>query len=254
MNNLSRNQAEESKAKLGLMFAMYQVIGVWVTLRVAPTLTASTFNVLRLFGQQYTRADYYWVLAGTPFFPVQVGVGLILGWVLGRHLRAKSMLWVWVLPFTVLCYAIVEIPTLNPTVTSPALQAGVGQSRLAHYFGWGCQPTNHCDDQEVFTAPFYAAAAYSIGAFAAEELTENAIPATTPQFSFVLSIGIIILVAAIYDFAIAVRLGWHWMLVAIAGVPAGMGAYLILLAFSIRTASPLLSVSRSAAQPSPSSE
>jgi hypothetical protein len=235
MNNLSKDQGEESKVKFGLMFAMYQVIAVWVTLRVAPTVTASTLNFLRLFGRHYTSADYHRMLSGTPYFPIQISVGLVLGWVLGRHLRDRSMLWVWVLPFAVLCYAFVTIPTLNPTVTPLELQAGVGQSRFEHYFGWGCQPVNHCVDQEVFTAPFYASAAYSIAAFTAEELTENTIPATIPQFSFVLSIGIIILVGTIYDFALAVRLGWHWMLLPISGVPAAMGAYLILLAFGIKT-------------------
>jgi len=235
MNNLSRDQAQESKVKLGLMFAMYQVIAIFVTIRSAPILTASTLNFLRLFGGHYTSADYNWVLAGTPYFPVQTGLGLILGWVLGRHLRHRSMLWVWVLPFAVLCYAFVTIPTLNPTVTPLELRAGVGQSRFEHYFGWGCQPVNHCVDQEVFTAPFYASAAYSIAAFTAEELTENTIPATIPQFSFVLSVGIIILVCTIYDFALSVRLGWHWMLLPISGAPAAMGTYLILLAFSIKT-------------------
>jgi hypothetical protein len=155
------------------------------------------------------------------------------------------MLWVWVLPFAVLCYAVVEIPTLNPTVTPLDFQAGMGQSRLTHYFGWGCQPVNHCFDQELLTSPFYAAAAYSVAAFAAEELTENTIAATTSQVSLVLAVGLVFLMGAIYDFIISVRLGgWDWRFVPIAAVPAAMGAYLVLLAFSIRTASPLISKPR----------
>jgi hypothetical protein len=235
MNDSSRAQDQESKPKLGLMFVIYQIIAIFVTNRSAPILTASALNFFRLFGGHYTRAEYNWILTGTPYFPVQTGLGLILGWVLGRHLRDRSMVWVWVLPFAVLCYAFVTIPALNPTITPSELTAGVGQSRLVHYFGWGCQSVNHCVDQEVFTAPFYATAAYSIAAFAAEELTENTIPATIPEFSFVLSVGIILLVSAIYDFGLSVRrVEWHWMFLAISGVPAAMGAYLILLAFRIR--------------------
>ena len=215
------------------MFVMYQVIGIWVTLKVAPSLTASTLNFLRLFGRPYTRAEYYWVLAGTPYFPVEVGVGLVLGWILGRHLRDKSMRWVWVLPFVVLCYALATIPNLNPE--PPTLQAGVGQSRWAHYFGWGCQSAvNNCIDQEVFTAPFYAGAAFSIAAFAAEELTEDVSLATIPQFSFVLAVGSIILLGAVYDFAISARMAFQWMLLPVEAIPAAMGAYLILLAVRIR--------------------
>jgi|ERR1700678_1672949 len=235
MNRHSKNRGEESKAKLGLMFVMYQLIGVWVALRVASNLTASILNFLRLFGAHYTSADYHWILAGTPYFPAQVSVALVFGWLLGRHLRDKSMRWVWVLPFAVLCYAFVTIPALHPTVTPLSLQAGVGQSRIAHYFGWGCQPVNNCVDQEVFTAPFYTATAFSIAAFAAEELTEDTVPATIAQFSLVLGVGIVILAGSIYDFANSVKVAWDWMLVPIEAVPAAMGAYLILLAFGIRT-------------------
>lgn len=234
MNKITKPQGEKSKLKLGLMFVMYQVIGIWVTLKVAPNLTASALNFLHLFGRQHVRADYYWILGGTPFFPVQVGVGLVFGWILGRHLRDKSMRWVWVLPFAVLCYAFVTIPTLNPEPL--ALQAGVGQSRWAHYFGWGCQSVpNNCIDQEVFTAPFYAGTAFSIAAFAAEELTENASPATIPQFAFVLAVGIIILLGAVYDFVQSVRMiAFQWMILPFEALPAAMGAYLILLAVRIR--------------------
>ena len=217
------------------MFVMYQVIGIWVTLKVAPDLTSSALNLLHLFGRQHVRADYYWILGGTPFFPVQVGVGLVFGWILGRHLRDKSMRWVWVLPFAVLCYAFVMIPSLNPEGTPLQLQAGVGQSRLTHYFGWGCQAVHNCFDQEAYTAPFYAGAAFSIAAFAAEELTEDASPATIPQFAFVLVVGIIILLSAVYDFALSVRMiTFQWMLLPLAAIPAAMGAYLILLAVRIR--------------------
>ena len=145
------------------------------------------------------------------------------------------MRWVWVLPFAVLCYAFVMIPSLNPEGTPLQLQAGVGQSRLTHYFGWGCQAVHNCFDQEAYTAPFYAGAAFSIAAFAAEELTEDASPATIPQFAFVLVVGIIILLSAVYDFALSVRMiTFQWMLLPLAAIPAAMGAYLILLAVRIR--------------------
>ena len=81
MNKLTKLDGR-SKLELGLMFVMYQVIGIWVTLKVAPNLTASALNFLHLFGRQHVRADYYWILFGTPFFPVQVGVGLVFGWIL----------------------------------------------------------------------------------------------------------------------------------------------------------------------------
>jgi hypothetical protein len=231
---MSAHLGEESKARLGAIFLMHQIIGIWVTIRSAPILTASAVNLLRLLGFHLTKADYYWVLNGTPYFPVQIGEGLLLGWILGRYLRHRSMLWVWVLPFIYLCYAIVAIPTLNPDVTPPAFQAGIGQSRLTHYLGWGCQPVNHCYDQEVVTSLAYAAGAYSLGAFAAEKLTEANVSATLAQFSLVLAVGTLFLAGAVYDLYKSAQIVWTWRLVPVEATPAAMGAYLILLAFTIR--------------------
>ena len=232
----SKVRGEESKAKFGLIFLMHQLIAIWVTLRSAPILTASAFNLLRLFGgrNRYPTSLYWWVLVGTPYFPVQICLGALLGWLLGRHLRQREMFWVWFLPFAFLCYAFVAIPTLTPALTPSEFQAGIGQSRLAHYFGWGCQPVNHCIDQESITSPFYATAAYSLAAFLAQKITDGKRPATLPQRSVLMGVGIVFLVATIYDFIRSVHLGWHWMLLPVAAVPAGIGAYLILLAFAVK--------------------
>jgi hypothetical protein len=234
MNPSLKYPGEESKAELGVIFVMHQIIAIWVTIRSAPILTVSILKFLRLFGVHVTKTDYYWILVGTPYFPVQITVGLVLGWILGRHLRHRSMRWVWILPCAYLCYAVIAIPTFNPTVTPPDLQAGVGQSRLAHYFGWGCQPVNNCFDQELVTSLFYASAAYSIAAFAAEELTQATVPTTMVQFSLILTVGIVFFASAVCDLIAAVRIRWDWRLVPIAAVPAAMGAYLILLAINTR--------------------
>jgi hypothetical protein len=46
-------------------------------------------------------------------------------------------------------------------------------------------------------------------------------------------VGVIFLVAAMYDSVQSVRLGgWNWQYVTYEGTPAAMGIYLILLAFS----------------------
>ena len=236
VSNGNKVQSEESKAKFGLIFLAHQLFAIWVTLRSAPILTASAFNLLRLLGgrDRYPTSLYLWVLVGTPYFPVQICLGALLGWLLGRHLRHREMFWVWILPFLFLCYAFATIPTFTPAITPPELQAGIGQSRFTHYFGWGCQPVNHCTDQEVVTSPFYASAAYSIAAFFAQKFTDGTRLATSPQRSILITSGVIFLAATIYDFIRSLKFGWHWMLLPIEAVPAAVGAYLILLAFSVR--------------------
>jgi hypothetical protein len=235
MQLISESGENKSRVKLGLLFAVHQFIGVWVVVRSAPILTATAFNLLRSLGRPYPTSYYSWILSGTPYFPVQIGLGLLLGWLLGWNLRHRSMIWVWLLPFAFLCYAFIAIPTLTPRITPLAFQAGIGESRLWHYFGWGCQPVNHCIDQESITSPFYTSAAYSIAGLLALKTVARARPAAKKQFGILLVVGIIFLGAAIYDLVVSLQIGgWIWMLFPVEAVPAGMGALLILLAFSVR--------------------
>src|SRR5208283_1960108 len=81
-----------------------------------------------------------------------------------RRVRHRAMIWVWILPALLLCYAVVAIPTLTPHITSSLLWSGTSQSWLTHYFGWGCRMTDRCFDQVLITQPFYTATAYAIGA------------------------------------------------------------------------------------------
>ena len=74
-----------------------------------------------------------------------------------------------------LLYAVVAVPTFTPSIAPPRFQAGDGESRLSHYFGWGCQPTSptHCLDQTLVTLPFYVSVAYSLGALLAQKVPER---------------------------------------------------------------------------------
>lgn len=221
-----------SKTRFGLMFAVHQVVALWVVIVSTQVLTASACNVLGLFGWQNYRTVYTWILSGNPYFPAHVGLGLLLGWLLARSLRDPSMQWVWVLTSILLSYALVAIPTLTPGIIPFESQAGKGQSRLYHYFGWGCQFTNHCVDQSMFTRPFYATLAYSLGAFLALRTTKSS--ASKVQFLMLLVTGVAFAAGAIYDSINSLRYGWNWMILVVEATPIGMGVYLILLAFGNR--------------------
>ena len=47
----------------------------------------------------------HWVLTENPFYPLQIVAGVYFGWLLGRRLQHRSMLWIWVLPLAILVYA-----------------------------------------------------------------------------------------------------------------------------------------------------
>jgi hypothetical protein len=219
----------DSHAIFWLKFVLHQLLGVWSAILIAPDVTALGFTTLRHFGKVYPSTYFYWILAGRPYFPIQVLLALFLGWVFGRNLWHRSMVWVWVLPLAILCYAFVTLPTLNPDLIPPAFQAGRGESRFSHYFGWGCGPWNHCIDQVTITLPFYTALAYSLGAWLGAKIFRR-VNRSKLESGVVLIFGIWFFAAAVRDFYLSVRPGWHWRVLPYESVPAGIGAYLILLA------------------------
>jgi len=226
------NVKPESATAFAVKFVMHQFIGVWGVGLSVSNVTALPFAVLRLFGKTYSMEYFRWLLNGRPYFPIQISLGILLGWVFGRHLWHRSMVWVWVLPLVYLSYAFVAIPTLTPNLVPPEFQAGIGESRFWHYFGWGCGPWNHCIDQTAFTLPFYMAAAYSIGALIACTASRRAHIDARLEAGAILILGIWFFLAALRDFYFSVSTQWHWMILPYESVSAGIGAILILLALA----------------------
>ena len=175
----------------------------------------------------------YLLLSGRPYFPIQIGLALVLGWICGRHLWHKSMVWVWVLPFAILCYAFIAIPTVTPHLPS-RYQAGIGESRVSHYFGWGCGPWNYCHDQAGITLPFYIAAAYSLGALFARRASEWIGPHLAFERVLVFIVGAWFFIGAAVDLYFAPKGGWKWTFLPLEVVPAGLGIFLMLLTFVMR--------------------
>jgi hypothetical protein len=156
-----------TRVKSLLVFAFHQFVGTWGIAFLAAFGLFSLFDVLPNFANwKPSLRPVHWVLTENPFYPVQIIVGLYLGWLLGRRFNHRSMLWIWILPLAILIYAFAATPTLSPWASILARPDTV-QSRLSYYFGWGCQPRARCLDQLLITMPFYASVAYSFGALLA---------------------------------------------------------------------------------------
>lgn len=160
MRTVSKGLSHQSATKTVLLFVLNQFVGTWGVGLLAYYLGDMVFESLARFDQSLSLRPLYWILTETPYFPVQIALGLYFGWMMGRRLRQKSMVWIWILPGLILLYAVLAVPTLTPRLTSVL---GYSASPLSHYFGWGCQPKNRCLDQVLITMPFYASVAYSIG-------------------------------------------------------------------------------------------
>jgi hypothetical protein len=212
--------------KSALTFGLHQFIGMYGIPYTAPLVFSLAFKFLFLFGHGYPQKTFYSIVSEKPYFPVQIIFGLVIGWLVGRALRHRSMVWVWVLPLAILCYSLVTARVLIPT--SVFARPGVFQSRFSHYFGWGCRPAAHCLDQLLITMPFYSSLAYSMGAALARKTLGYASSQNKKHFRAVMFAGVIVLAAFIIDLAISTqRNGWHNMYLLFAVTPTGLGAFLL---------------------------
>jgi hypothetical protein len=89
-----------------------------------------------------------------PYFPLQILMGLITGYLGQLKLRSKAARWIWLVPLAVL---VIQFFSLDVSVFESSLLV-----RVDHFFGSACRPPA-CFDQIRYTAPFYTAVAYSIG-------------------------------------------------------------------------------------------
>jgi hypothetical protein len=214
--------------KSTLTFALHQFIGMYGIPYTAPLVFSLAFKFLLLFGHRYSQRAFYSIVSEKPYFPVQIIFALILGWLIGRTLRHRSMVWVWVLPLAILGYSLVTASSLVPEWTSVLDRPGIGQSRFSHYFGWGCRPADRCLDQLLITMPFYSSLAYSMGAVLARKTLGYVDFHDKKHFRAVTIAGLIILAAFVIDLAISIQQsGWHNIYLLLALTPTGLGALLL---------------------------
>lgn len=231
-DSVNRFQAN-SLIRSTLTFALHQFIGMYGIPFTAPLVFSLAFKLLSLFGRSYPERTFYSLVSEKSYFPVQIIFGLILGWLVGRALRHRSMVWVWVLPLAILCYSLVTATVLNPT--SVLARPGVIQSRFSHYFASGCRPAEHCLDQLLITMPFYSSLAYSMGAALARKTLGYASSENKKHFWAVMLAGLIVLAALIVDLVIAIqRSGWHNTYLLFLATPTGLGAFLLYVGSTIR--------------------
>jgi len=218
-----------------LLFILHQFIGTLGIDMFAGFLLGYGFDVLQLFGKRFPQHTMSWILTGTPYYPVQIGLGLLLGWLIGRRVQHRAMLWIWILPSAYLTYALIAIPTLVPQWLPPKYQAGIGESRFKHYFGWGCGGVHPCFDQNAITVLFYIAAAYSIGALLARKVPQPSRPNNIGEVWKSLIVAFIFLFVAVLETVLILRHGWESIYLPLVLTPVGISAFLMLYAFMLHS-------------------
>jgi len=232
MTNTSEERLRSSKLKFVLTLLVHQFIGTVGVLILAGMLTSIVFELPNPWGHTLTMHDIAVALTGMPYFPVQIVVALLLGWLVSDLFGHESMLWIWVLPYAWLVYDFARLPSVLGMTF---------QARFSYFFGWGCRPENHCIDQTGVTLPFYAAIAYSIGALLARKIPMRS-SATRRKISvFVFTAGVLILadeaVGIVFhrkNLTARVPQGWEWILLPALLLDTGLGVCLILFALKFR--------------------
>jgi hypothetical protein len=242
MLHSAEKYASNLSVKPALTLVLHQLIATYGVAFTAPVIFSLGSKVLFLLGYSYSKRDFYSTMTETPYFPVQIVFALALGWLLGRSLRHRSMLWVWVLPLAVLCYAMIAIRLPMAERASVLSGSFPGHTLLSHFFGRGCRPANHCFDQVLITLPFYTSLAYSVGGLVGRNNARLGQPTNRVLFLIATSAGSLIILAVVIDLIISVQqTGWqqaYWLVLA---TPVGLGVFVLYVASTIpRTRTPLV--------------
>ncbi|MGB2624285.1 MAG: hypothetical protein WA857_16685 [Candidatus Acidiferrum sp.] len=222
-------------AKSAGAFVLHEFIAMYGIPFTAPLVFSLGFKLLYLSGQTYPSQTFYSIVSETPYFPVQIVFAAILGWLLGRSLSHRSILWVWVLPSAILCYAFFTGAIVDFGPSSVLARRFSTQARISHFFGWGCRPEAHCLDQLLVTMPFYTSLVYSAGAFVARKMAPLVPISNRKLYAATMLAGLIIILAIVVDLIISTKQsGWqraYWLILA---TPVGLGAYLLYVGSTIR--------------------
>jgi hypothetical protein len=216
----SQWHARTEITKAPLLFLTCQSLAAWGPIGAAPWALFFLAKIVWHLGVQIEFSQAVQILYGTPYFPVQIGLALVTGWVLGGVFRQRYMLWLWVIPLLALSSVAVGFPLTIPApmewaVYPPINHLTIAQcarldflDRMKHLFGWGVgiQPFN----QVAVTLPFYSAAAYSLGALMAHTVAD--VPRLFETMRN-LRVKRLILCVTVPWFCIKVALNWQPMAV-----------------------------------------
>lgn len=151
-----------------LLFLLKVIAHAVIGTAGVPTLTAVlTFPAVRIarhFVAWTTPKLPNVLLTEVPGFPLQVVIGLALGYLVWRLAKQRAAFWAWV-PSVAILLAMILRSASSAEGGSGVLQLPI--VAFEHFFGAGCRLVQHCFDQVIYALPTVAAISYSLGAFVA---------------------------------------------------------------------------------------
>jgi len=137
--------------KIAAGVVAHQLISTVGVIVLSDFLTYGIVAVGRIFDPIFTPKLAGWLLTQIPGFPVQATVGLVLGFLLGKFMQRKIMVWMWVLPLGACCWVMIFPPA---DISSP----------FVPYIRSNASAMTQLLDRLSYSFPAISAAAYALGA------------------------------------------------------------------------------------------
>jgi hypothetical protein len=151
----------ESPQPRGTLIIRARWVGMWFFSTLVATVgVAITVGLLTYSTQSFTtRATRIHLL--TPYYPVPIMVGLVVGCLSYTRLKGSYRYWAWVAPAVLVLASLLDWKAGSHSAWPAA---------MSHFFGPVPYPDNR--DQRDTSVVLYMAIAYSIGAFVQSKLQE----------------------------------------------------------------------------------
>ena len=229
----TRAPGSQSAMKRSLILVMHQFFATMGALLLAGLLTGVVLDIPRIWGHVFPVGDVRRVLLmASPFYPIQIVVGLLWGWLIWAQFRHRAMFWVWVFPLFSLVIGLLSIPTYTSEIVPDAALSTYPW--FSRFFGYDCRSEGRCLEQLGFTLPFYTAVAYSAGAWWAFRFPARSRLVEKIAFSIITALGVLILGDTIFGVARYSGRQPLWLFILAGAVMGVTGMCLIWFAFRMR--------------------
>ncbi len=147
---------KDSHVHPGGKFRAFALFVVHLAVATIGTMALSGFLAFAVLPKAHARE----LLTAIPYFPLQVSLAFLIGFLLQLLWQQRAMKWIWTIPTLLLFFGL--FLTRLP----------LGE-RVDRFFGDSCRIEDRCFDQTGLTLPCYASLAYSAAAWFASRVRQQ---------------------------------------------------------------------------------
>jgi|GEM_PF-1040847 len=225
-----RNKSQVKRASILVIHQLSATLGV---LLWAGLMANVGLMLPRLWGHIFVMDNLRAILVAPPFYPVQIVVGILWGWLVWNRFQHRVMFLVWIFPLIILLIEMLGHSTRTSSLYPGAVISNF-RPMLSQFFGSSCRVEDHCFVQLGVTLPFYSAVSYAVGALFAMRFPIRSIYFTQVVHWTIITIAVLVLADTVMGILQSVASYPWWLVVFASAFQALMGVCLISFAFKLR--------------------